>query len=58
MKCLKKLIDNKKLDGVNCIIWKDGQVIPQESMDRFHVRAQLAQLVGPVHMVVGGKQTQ
>ena len=27
----KKLIDNKKLGGVNCIIWKDGQVIYQES---------------------------
>src|SRR6476661_5783236 len=27
----KKLIDNKKLAGVNCIIWKDGQVIHQES---------------------------
>lgn len=28
----KKLIDNKKLGGVNCIIWKDGQVIYQESV--------------------------
>lgn len=27
----KNLIDNKKLGGVNCIIWKDGQVIYQES---------------------------
>src|SRR5262249_37433592 len=27
----KKFIDNKKLGGVNCIIWKDGQVIFQES---------------------------
>ena len=27
----KKLIDNKKLGGVNCIIWKDGQVVFQES---------------------------
>jgi len=27
----KKLIDNKKLGGVNCMIWKDGQVIYQES---------------------------
>ncbi|MCU7551389.1 beta-lactamase family protein [Chitinophagaceae bacterium LB-8] len=27
----KKLIDNKKLGGVNCIIWKDGQVIYQAS---------------------------
>jgi CubicO group peptidase (beta-lactamase class C family) len=27
----KKLIDNKKLGGVNCIIWKDGQVVYQES---------------------------
>src|SRR3954451_15113612 len=27
----KKFIDNKKLGGVNCIIWKDGQVIHQES---------------------------
>jgi CubicO group peptidase (beta-lactamase class C family) len=27
----KRLIDNKKLGGVNCIIWKDGQVIYQES---------------------------
>lgn len=27
----KKLIDNKKLGGVNCIVWKDGQVIYQES---------------------------
>ena len=28
----KKLIDNKKLGGVNCIIWKDGQVLYQESV--------------------------
>ncbi|HEY6976062.1 MAG TPA: serine hydrolase domain-containing protein [Chitinophagaceae bacterium] len=27
----KKLIDNKKLGGVSCIIWKDGQVVYQES---------------------------
>ncbi len=27
----KKLIDNKKLGGVNCMIWKDGQIIYQES---------------------------
>ena len=27
----KKFIDNKKLGGVNCLIWKDGQVIFQES---------------------------
>src|SRR5690349_21492269 len=27
----KKLIDNKKLGGINCIIWKDGQVVYQES---------------------------
>jgi CubicO group peptidase (beta-lactamase class C family) len=27
----KKLIDNKKLAGVNCLIWKDGQVIYQQS---------------------------
>jgi len=27
----KKLINNKKLGGVNCIIWKDGQVVYQES---------------------------
>ncbi len=27
----KKLIDNKKLGGVNCTIWKDGQVIYLES---------------------------
>ena len=27
----KNLIDNKKLGGVNCMIWKDGQVIYQES---------------------------
>lgn len=27
----EKLIDNKKLGGVNCIIWKDGQVVFQES---------------------------
>ncbi len=27
----KKLIDNKKLGGVICLIWKDGQVIFQES---------------------------
>lgn len=28
---LKKLIDNKKLGGVNCLIWKDGRVVYQES---------------------------
>jgi CubicO group peptidase (beta-lactamase class C family) len=27
----KKLIDNKKLGGANCIIWKDGHVMYQES---------------------------
>jgi CubicO group peptidase (beta-lactamase class C family) len=27
----KKLIDNKKLGGVSCTIWQDGQVIYQES---------------------------
>ena len=27
----QKLIDNKKLGGVNCIIWKDGQIVYQES---------------------------
>jgi len=27
----KKFIDNKKLGGINCIIWKDGQVIYHES---------------------------
>ena len=27
----KKLIDNKKLGGVICLIWKDGQIIYQES---------------------------
>src|SRR3954451_12910005 len=27
----EKLIDNKKLGGVNCLIWKDGQVVFQES---------------------------
>lgn len=27
----KKLLDNKKLGGVNCLIWRDGQVIYQES---------------------------
>ncbi len=27
----KKLIDNKKLGGVTCMIWKDGQVIYQDS---------------------------
>jgi len=27
----KKFIDNKKLGGVNCIVFKDGQVIYQES---------------------------
>ncbi len=26
-----KFIDNKKLGGVNCLIWKDGQIILQES---------------------------
>ena len=26
----KKLIDNEKFGGVNCTIWKDGQVIYQE----------------------------
>jgi CubicO group peptidase (beta-lactamase class C family) len=27
----KKLIENKKLGGVNCIIWKDGEIVYQES---------------------------
>ncbi len=27
----KKFVDNKKLGGVNCLIWKDGQVVYQES---------------------------
>jgi hypothetical protein len=27
----KKFIDNKKLGGVNCIVFKDGHVIYQES---------------------------
>jgi CubicO group peptidase (beta-lactamase class C family) len=27
----QKLIDNKKLGGANCIIWKEGQIIFQES---------------------------
>jgi CubicO group peptidase (beta-lactamase class C family) len=27
----KQLIDKKKLGGVNCIIWKDGRVVYQES---------------------------
>src|SRR5215831_4899666 len=27
----KKLIDNKKLGGVNCMIWRDGQILYQES---------------------------
>src|SRR4030095_2899989 len=27
----KKFIDNRKLGGVNCIIWKDGHVVYQES---------------------------
>jgi CubicO group peptidase (beta-lactamase class C family) len=27
----KKLIDNKKLGGVTCMIWKDGQVVYQDS---------------------------
>ncbi len=27
----EKLIANKKLGGINCIIWKDGQIIYQES---------------------------
>jgi CubicO group peptidase (beta-lactamase class C family) len=27
----KKLIDNKKLGGINCIIWKDGEIIYEES---------------------------
>jgi CubicO group peptidase (beta-lactamase class C family) len=27
----KKLIDDKKLGGINCVIWKDGHVIYQES---------------------------
>ena len=27
----KKLIDNKKLGGANCIVWKEGKVIYHES---------------------------
>jgi len=27
----KKLIENKKIDGVNCMIWQDGQILYQES---------------------------
>ena len=27
----KKLIENKKLAGANCIIWKNGQIVHQES---------------------------
>lgn len=27
----KKLLDNKKLGGLNCMLWKDGQVVYQES---------------------------
>lgn len=27
----QRLIDDKKLGGINCLIWKDGQVIYQES---------------------------
>jgi len=27
----KKFIDGKKLGGANCLIWKDGEVIYQES---------------------------
>jgi CubicO group peptidase (beta-lactamase class C family) len=27
----KKFIDNKKLGGVNCVIWKDGNILYQES---------------------------
>ena len=27
----KKLIDNKKIGGVNCLIWQDGQILYQES---------------------------
>ena len=27
----QKFIDNKKLGGINCIIWKDGQIVYQES---------------------------
>jgi CubicO group peptidase (beta-lactamase class C family) len=30
-KMFKKFIDNRKLGGLNCIIWNDGQVIYQES---------------------------
>src|SRR6195256_6932503 len=26
----KKLIENKKLGGVNCMIWQDGQILYQE----------------------------
>jgi CubicO group peptidase (beta-lactamase class C family) len=31
MKMFKKLIDDRKLGGINCVIWRDGQVIYQES---------------------------
>lgn len=27
----KKLIENKKIGGVNCILWQDGQILYQES---------------------------
>ena len=27
----KKFIDNKKLGGINCIIWQDGEVLYQDS---------------------------
>lgn len=28
---LKQIINSKKLGGVNCVVWKDGQVVYQES---------------------------
>ena len=27
----KKLIENKKIGGVNCVLWQDGQILYQES---------------------------
>jgi len=27
----KKLLDNHKLGGLNCLLWKDGQIVYQES---------------------------
>lgn len=31
VKIFKKLKDNKKLGGANCLIWKDGHILLQES---------------------------